>query len=194
MPRWVFRYRVLDGSELSIFRMGCFLRDAFLQPIGLVRAAYFANPVDGKSKKKIASSIHSTLEPPLFAMKELFQQTHRICTVILYLLAMQLISILPYRFCIFALSFCQSGRWGRYRSFTSIQTNVEHVNAACTSFGDPNPPNYNALQYQLTCGSRYCSTVLGYGFGMINENGPGYKLDSPYNSDPSAFVSIACAR
>ena len=90
--------------------------------------------------------------------------------------------------------FCQSGRWGRYRSFTSIQTNVEHVNAACTSFGDPNPPNYNALQYQLTCGSRYCSTVLGYGFGMINENGPGYKLDSPYNSDPSAFVSIACAR
>ncbi len=37
------------------------------------------------------------LEPPLFAMKELFQQTHRICTVILYLLAMQLISILPYR-------------------------------------------------------------------------------------------------
>ncbi|WP_236686507.1 hypothetical protein, partial [Chromobacterium subtsugae] len=56
-----------------------------------------ANPVDGKSKKKIASSIHSMLEPPLFAMKELFQQTHRICTVILYLLAMQLISILPYR-------------------------------------------------------------------------------------------------
>lgn len=93
-----------------------------------------------------------------------------------------------------SLSICQSGRWGRYRSFTSIQTNVEHVNAACTSFGDPNPPNYNALQYQLTCGSRYCSTVLGYGFGMINENGPGYKLDSPYNSDPSAFVSIACAR
>ncbi|WP_456293261.1 hypothetical protein [Pseudomonas sp. AK106] len=94
---------------------------------------------------------------------------------------------------------CQPGAgnlltWGQLRTYNFVETTVAAVNRACTTGGDPNPPNYDTLAYQMTCGKRYCDITYGYRFGILNEYGSGYNISRPYNSDPNTIVNVACSR
>lgn len=80
------------------------------------------------------------------------------------------------------------------QTFLRVSTTTGNVNNNCGYPADPNPPNYNQLQYNTTCASRFCASVYGYGWGMLTEDGPGYNMNQPWNSDPNTYVSIACSK
>lgn len=94
---------------------------------------------------------------------------------------------------------CQPGTgnqltWGQLKTYNFVKTTIAAVNKACTT-GDPgNPPHYDRLAYQMTCGKRFCDLNYGYRFGILNEYGAGYNLTSPFNSDPNTPVDVACSR
>ena len=75
-----------------------------------------------------------------------------------------------------------------------LSTTAEEIKANCGYPGDPNPPNYSSLQYNTTCGSRFCAAVYGSTWGMVTEYGPGYNMSSPWNSDPNTYISVVCER
>lgn len=94
---------------------------------------------------------------------------------------------------------CQPGAgnqltWGQLRTYNFVRTTVAAVNKACTTGDAANPPNYDTLAYQMTCGKRYCDITYGYRFGILNEYGAGYYSPRPYNSDPNTIVDVACSR
>jgi hypothetical protein len=94
---------------------------------------------------------------------------------------------------------CQPGTgnqltWGQLKTYNFVKTTIAAVNKACTT-GDPdNPPHYDRLAYQMTCGKRFCDINYGYRFGILNEYGAGYNLTSPYNSALNTPVDVACSR
>lgn len=94
---------------------------------------------------------------------------------------------------------CQPGpynqlTWGQLKTYNFVRTTIAAVNKGCTN-GDPgNPPYYDTLAYQMTCGKRFCEDTYGYRFGMLNEYGAGYNRDRPFYSDPNTIVDVACSR
>lgn len=94
---------------------------------------------------------------------------------------------------------CQPGNgnlltWGQLKTYNFIKTTIAAVNRACTTGDTANPPNYDTLAYQMTCGKRFCDINYGYRFGMLNEYGAGYYIPRPYESNPNTIVDVACSR
>ena len=70
---------------------------------------------------------------------------------------------------------------------------IADIKWSCGYPSDPNPPYYNQLEFNTTCASRWCATnIPGDKWGMLTENGAGYNLTTPWNSDPSTYVSVVC--
>jgi len=94
---------------------------------------------------------------------------------------------------------CQPGpfnqlTWGQLKTYNFVRTTIAAVNKGCTNGDSSNPPYYDTLAYQMTCGKRFCEDTYGYRFGILNEYSAGYNRDRPFYSDPNTIVDVACSR